>query len=55
MAKKKQKRFNAGALVREIARERIGQPKPTDIIRDKRSRERLRQVRYDIQAAMRGE
>jgi hypothetical protein len=53
--KTKKRKFDVGAVVREMARERVGQPKPTTVIGDKRDRTRLRQVRRDIRAALRGE
>lgn len=47
MAKKKN--FDAGAAVRALARERIGQPKPTAVLSDKRRtalrREAVREIR----------
>ena len=55
MAKSKKRRFNVGAVVRGIARNRIGQPKPTAVIGDKRERARRRQEYRDIQAEMRVE
>lgn len=47
MAKKK-KTFDAGAAVRALARERIGQPKPTAILKDKRGRARVRDAEREI-------
>ncbi len=55
MARTKRRKFNAGAVVREIARERVGQPKPTAVIADKRNREKLREMQRNILAAVRGE
>lgn len=55
MGKTRKRKFDIGAVVREIARERIGQPKPTAVIGDKRERTRLRQERRDRQAELRGE
>jgi hypothetical protein len=36
--KKKQKRFRAVEAVKEMARERIGTPKPSQVVPDKRTR-----------------
>lgn len=47
MAKKKRV-FNAGAVVREMARERIGQPKPTAVLIDKRRTKREKELRREI-------
>ena len=44
----KKKSFNVVAVVREIARERIGSPKPTAVIRDKRYTKRDRDFRREM-------
>jgi hypothetical protein len=49
----KKKTFDVGATVREIARERIGQPKPTAVLVDKRSIKRLRVTKREIKEALR--
>jgi hypothetical protein len=36
MAKKKKRVFDRFQVVREMARERIGQPKPSAVLKDKR-------------------
>lgn len=48
MARRKQKTFNAGAVVREIARERIGQPKPTAVLVDKRHKKTARETEREL-------
>ncbi len=49
MAKQRKKRkFDAGATVREMARERIGQPKPTAVLIDKREVKRDKALRREM-------
>jgi hypothetical protein len=50
MAQKKHRTFNAGAVVREIARERIGQPRPTAVLIDKRYRKATRQIERELRS-----
>jgi hypothetical protein len=40
--------FNSLALIREMARERIGQPRPTAVLVDKRRIKREREQRREI-------
>lgn len=47
MAKRK-RLFDSLALIREMARERIGQPKPTAVLVDKRRSKRERELRRKI-------
>ena len=49
MAKKKG--FNVVAVVRGIARERIGQPKPTAVQKDKREQICLRDVERELRTS----
>lgn len=50
MAKKKI--FDVAAAVRAVARERIGQPKPTAILLDKRRKQRDRAAEREIRQYM---
>jgi hypothetical protein len=52
MARKKRV-FDVGAVVREIARERIGQPKPTAVLVDKRRSKRRRETDREVREALR--
>jgi len=45
---KRRRVFDSAALVREMARERIGQPKPTAVLIDKRRTKRERELRREI-------
>jgi hypothetical protein len=54
MANNKNRTFNAGAIVREIARERIGQPKPTAVLVDKRQAKRRRETIRELREAVCG-
>jgi hypothetical protein len=54
MSKKKKRVFDAGAMIREIARECIGQPRPTAILVDKRQRKRQRVTEREVREALKG-
>jgi hypothetical protein len=53
MMAKKKRVFDVGAIVREIARERIGQPKPTAILIDKRQGKRRIETDREMKEALR--
>jgi hypothetical protein len=47
---RKQRKFSAATIVREIARDRIGSPKPTSILVDKRRVKRDREITRELRA-----
>jgi hypothetical protein len=49
---RKKRVFDPFAVVREIARERIGQPKPTAVLVDKRRQKRAREVDRECRDAL---
>lgn len=53
MAKNKKRVFNPYAVVREIARERIGQPKPTAVLVDKRRGKQKRVMDREVSELLR--
>jgi hypothetical protein len=46
----KQRKFSAVTAVKELARERVGQPKPTSVLVDKRRSKRDRVLRRELHA-----